>query len=195
MMYAIVNGFLSEPFKSGKGTCPTCKTAVLAKCGNVNIHHWAHINIKDCDNWKENEGLWHRSWKLRFPPHFREITYKNHRADVKLNNLAIEFQHSPISVSEVEARENHWKDIFWVVDLRNKKGLVPQTNYLEWKNAYKWITASKGALLLDTDFGLFSVYKKIKPTKKPLRLYGKFLRDHDHFIWKLRNNHEFHTFE
>ena len=39
--FAIVNGEPQEPTKGLKGTCPGCNFPVTAKCGSVNIHHWA----------------------------------------------------------------------------------------------------------------------------------------------------------
>ena len=38
------------------GTCECCKSEVLAKCGTINIWHFAHRTLKDYDNWYESES-------------------------------------------------------------------------------------------------------------------------------------------
>jgi competence protein CoiA len=32
-----------------KAICSYCESPVIAKCGNINIWHWAHKSLKDCD--------------------------------------------------------------------------------------------------------------------------------------------------
>ena len=40
--YANVNGEKRLPFPKGRGTCPCCSALLIAKCGQLNAHHWAH---------------------------------------------------------------------------------------------------------------------------------------------------------
>ncbi len=123
MQYALVKGKRTEPFKGAKGVCYLCKSNVIAKCGNIKVHHWAHAKNKDCDSWWEPETPWHRDWKNLFQEEFREVhlfdsfTGEKHRADIHTDSgVTIEFQHSSLSIQEFEARCNFYKKLIWVVD-------------------------------------------------------------------------------
>jgi hypothetical protein len=59
---------------------------------------------------------WHLGWQERFPEHMREVTIGPHRADVKTSKCVIEFQHSPISVEDIQAREAFYGNMVWVFD-------------------------------------------------------------------------------
>ena len=67
MKYALFNGNKIEACKGDKGTCPSCGSELISKCGEIKINHWAHKRTKNCDLWWENETEWHRSWKDQFP--------------------------------------------------------------------------------------------------------------------------------
>ena len=128
MQYANLDNHKSMPSHTGqRASCPSCDGEVLSKCGNINIHHWAHMSGGDCDPWAEHETEWHREWKNLFPPECREVTIRStdsdefHRADVCLpNGKVIEFQHSTIPEHVVLAREDFYtkyaNGITWVVD-------------------------------------------------------------------------------
>jgi len=128
MQYAILDGNKSMTSHTGqRAECPSCGGEVLSKCGNINIHHWAHLSGKECDPWVEHETEWHREWKNQFPPECREVTIRStdsdefHRADVCLpNGKVIEFQHSTIPDHVVLAREDFYtkyaNGITWVVN-------------------------------------------------------------------------------
>jgi len=128
MQYATLENHKSMPSHTGqRASCPSCDGEVLSKCGNINIHHWAHISGGDCDSWSEHETEWHREWKNQFPPECREITIRStdsdefHRADVCLpNGKVIEFQHSSLPDDVILAREDFYSKyangIVWVVD-------------------------------------------------------------------------------
>ncbi|MBL4795978.1 MAG: hypothetical protein JKY50_01040 [Oleispira sp.] len=110
--------------------CPHCGNPVIAKCGPIKVNHWAHKSRRNCDSWWEPETQWHRSWKDEFPNDWQEVSRRDesgelHIADVLTpEGLALEFQHSPISREEVEARIGFHKNICWVVDgLRLKNSL------------------------------------------------------------------------
>lgn len=55
MKYALLDGKKIEPQKGLRAICPYCGDEVIAKCGSVKIHHWAHKTELKCDNWKEKE--------------------------------------------------------------------------------------------------------------------------------------------
>ena len=130
MKFALVNDDRTEPFPKLVGACPHCGGQVIAKCGQIKIHHWAHKGglKRDC-KW-EQETQWHRDWKNKFPDDWQEYSQRDennelHIADVFTpDGLALEFQHSPIDRREVEARTKFYKNICWIVDgLRLKTGL------------------------------------------------------------------------
>lgn len=49
MKYALVNNNKVEAAKGLKGICPICHESVIPKCGQMKIHHWAHIKQTHCD--------------------------------------------------------------------------------------------------------------------------------------------------
>ncbi|WP_366140616.1 competence protein CoiA family protein [uncultured Tateyamaria sp.] len=104
------------------GTCPGCKSPLVAKCGTRKVWHWAHHGKRHCDNWWEPETQWHRSWKDRFPKNWQEYPLRSnegdlHFADVRTpSGLIIEIQHSHISDQEIRVREKFYGDLVWVVD-------------------------------------------------------------------------------
>jgi hypothetical protein len=125
--YALVDGLKTKPSKGGVGLCPVCDGELIAKCGDKNVHHWAHKGYRSCDPWWENETDWHREWKSRFPEEWREVVHQDengerHIADVKTSeDWVLEFQHSYIENQERSSRTNFYPKIIWVVDgLRRK---------------------------------------------------------------------------
>ena len=123
MRFAVVNNIRTEAEIGLSGFCPLCSQPVIAKCGQSRIWHWAHRNIKKCDNWVESETEWHRSWKKNFPTEWQEYffsderTGEKHMADVRTkDNLVIEFQHSHLEPVERASRENFYQNMIWVVD-------------------------------------------------------------------------------
>jgi hypothetical protein len=95
---------------------------MIAKCGDVYAHHWAHKSRRGCDLWWENETEWHRAWKNQFPLDWQEVVRRagdgeKHIADVQTDDgWFIEFQHSRIKPEERDLREAFYKKLIWVVD-------------------------------------------------------------------------------
>ena len=123
MKYALINNIRTEAAKGAKGICPVCGSDVIAKCGDVKLHHWAHKGIRNCDPWWENETEWHRAWKDNFNPDWQEKILRDapsgekHIADLRTSHgLVIEFQHSHIDPQERAKREDFYKYMIWVVD-------------------------------------------------------------------------------
>ena len=128
MKYALVNNIKIEAQKGVLGICPQCGQPMIAKCGKLKIHHWAHKSKANCDSWWENETEWHREWKNCFPKEWQEIitineaTGEKHIADVRTNEgIVIEFQHSYITQEERILRESHYKKMVWVIDGERRK--------------------------------------------------------------------------
>jgi hypothetical protein len=89
---------------------------VIAKCGQIKVHHWAHT-VSECDPWWEPETEWHRSWKNAFAPDQVEVSLGEHRADVRnAKGMVLEFQNSVISPEEIEARELYYGKMLWIVN-------------------------------------------------------------------------------
>jgi hypothetical protein len=122
VQYALVHGTRSEAFQGGKGACPSCGSAMTAKCGPHVMHHWAHFGRRHCDPWWENETQWHRDWKALFPADCREVSHtapdgEVHRADIRTpSGIYIEVQHSAMADAERISREMFYKNLVWVLD-------------------------------------------------------------------------------
>ncbi len=129
MKYALVDGVKSEATRGihheKKCVCLECGVAVVAKCGEHREKHWAHVNGEDCWYSKKEMSEWHRHWQDQFDEEWREVPVvntelnKKHVADVKTEDgLVIEFQRSPISPVEQNAREDFYgyRNMIWIVN-------------------------------------------------------------------------------
>jgi hypothetical protein len=152
MKYAIVNGEKIEAFEGGRGVCPVCESNLIAKCGEVRIHHWAHSKKQECDHWWESETEWHRQWKGNFPVEWQEVIHfdgsgEKHIADVKTDSgLVIEFQHSHIKPEERRSREHFYGNMVWVVDCTRLKRDYPK--FLKGKSLFRQ-TQTQGLFQLE----------------------------------------------
>lgn len=116
MLIARRDDDLVEAEPGERAVCPICGEAVIARCGDINVWHWAHRSNTDCDPWSEGETEWHARWKQRFPVACREVAMGEHRADVVVNGVVIEFQRSHISPDEIARREQFYGErMIWVV--------------------------------------------------------------------------------
>jgi competence protein CoiA len=66
--YAILNNQRVLATKGGKGKCPHCDSDLIAKCGDVNRHHWSHKTRKCDDHLWENETDWQRHDSIQSYP-------------------------------------------------------------------------------------------------------------------------------
>ena len=130
--------------KHGRAFCPFCKTVTIAKCGEINPHHWAHESIKVCDEWFESESKWHLHWKSLFPKEFIEVTIqkneKRHRADIiGYNGTVVELQHSPISPTVINDRELFYENMIWLFDMASKRhSFTRKAQISETEFSFKW---------------------------------------------------------
>ncbi len=102
--------------------CPVCHSPVIAKCGAINMWHWAHKHKHQCDSWSTSETDWHLQWKSLFPKEYVEVPVikhgKKHIADVRFpNGVVIEFQHSSLSPDNIQEREQFYQRMYWVFDI------------------------------------------------------------------------------
>ena len=123
MRDALVNGKKQGAFKTGRGKCLCCGADVIARCGDLRCHHWAHKSRKCTYSLKELKTPWHIKWQECFQEDWQEVRCSDETnsqcriADIKTpHGLVVEFQHSPISSEERLARENFHKTMIWVVD-------------------------------------------------------------------------------
>lgn len=127
MKFADIENQRREAQPGLSGTCPSCGAAVVAKCGDHRVWHWAHRGVRLCDPWWEPETEWHRAWKNEFPAGWQEFVQfaqngEKHIADVKTESgMVIEFQHSFLKAEERLAREAFYRKMVWVVDGRRRK--------------------------------------------------------------------------
>jgi competence protein CoiA len=127
MKFADIAGERCEALPGLSARCPSCGSAVIARCGDHRVWHWAHRGALVCDPWWESETEWHRAWKNEFPAGWQEIIQtardgEKHVADVKTKTgMVIEFQHSFLKPEERMAREAFYMKMVWVVDGRRRK--------------------------------------------------------------------------
>jgi competence protein CoiA len=153
VLTADVNGSRSRPLPGAVGTCPFCQSEMIARCGEVRIHHWSHKSKSDCDPWWEPETDWHLRWKNEFPLRWQELilrdetTNERHIADVfTLAGLTVEVQHSHLEPVERRAREAFYKNILWIVDGSRLEG--NRRKILDWQAALVQIIHGKQATAL-----------------------------------------------
>jgi competence protein CoiA len=127
MKFAVVDGKRREAQPGLSAECADCGAAMIARCGDVRIWHWAHRGGRTCDPWWEPETEWHRAWKNNFPLDWQERSHvagngEKHRADVKTESgIVLEFQHSLLHPDERESREIFYPKLVWVVDAKRRK--------------------------------------------------------------------------
>ena len=127
MKFALIGSKKEEATKGAAGLCQFCNSELIAKCGEIKIHHWAHKSKHNCDPWWENEGEWHRAWKNKFPTKWQEIIHhdengEKHIADIKTDtDLVVEFQHSFLKPEERRSRNAFYTKLVWVVDGLKRK--------------------------------------------------------------------------
>ena len=143
MRFALSNNERIEPSKGAKGLCPCCGSELVAKCGEIKVHHWSHKKKCD-DHWWENETEWHRNWKNKFPKEWQEIIQRDesgekHIADVKTGSgWSIEFQHSPISKEERDSLQELPLELNFTPDSHNE-GLATYFRTYVKKQMQEWV--------------------------------------------------------
>jgi competence protein CoiA len=171
MKFAVVERERREAQPGLSGKCDFCGDAMIAKCGQYRIRHWAHRGTRTCDLWWEPETEWHRAWKNHFPEGWQEIDHRSedgekHIADVKTESgVVLEFQHSPLRREERESREMFYQKMVWVVNgLRRERDRVrffaslDATKIVKPKPLTVSFPSNEGALLRDWAASRVPVY-------------------------------------
>lgn len=123
---------ISDVLDNEKYYCPECGEELRVRQGDANAHHFAHKPNSNCvikDGWHYDMSDWHYDWQNQFPLENQERVFAKddeiHRADVFINNVVIEFQHSPIVESEFNDRNAFYKSfgfkVIWIFDVTDKE--------------------------------------------------------------------------
>lgn len=161
-------GIHVRPGYSGeRGTCELCNGEMVARCGEIMEHHWAHLNRPgDCDAWSEGATSWHLAHQSVVPHHRREVPRAGHRADmISFDKRVVEIQHSTLSVDQIRCREAvYGRGMVWIFDAREayardrlnlrqrpERGAGAVT--FRWKQPRKSISAAKSIVFLDLGEG------------------------------------------
>jgi hypothetical protein len=161
MIFAICNNEKIEAAPKLKAICQSCDKEVFAKCGEVNVWHWAHHKNESCDSWYEPETLWHKNWKLVFGKENSEVVIKKegtkHIADIfSKNEVVIELQNSKIPKQIIRRREVFYGDrMIWLINgirfeenFSTRKRIMPSN----WTRTFEgWVNVVTGEIrsLLD----------------------------------------------
>lgn len=111
-------------YKYGDGWCPVCGHKLIAKCGEIMIHHWAHKT--KCTILWNLETEWHLSWKDLAELNGCEIekSFYTRVADATKRHDIYEFQHSDIQVEELVERSEFYNQkryvVNWIFDVSSK---------------------------------------------------------------------------
>ena len=122
MLYGIIDNKKIKATPNQKAKCPCCGKNLIARCGEINMWHWAHIVEENCDNWYEPETKWHREWKETFGIDYSEVIFvrdgSKHIADIfTREKIVIELQNSPISTETIRARESFYGEkMMWIIN-------------------------------------------------------------------------------
>lgn len=183
------------------GFCPICNEVLVPKICRLKLSHWAHSkSSKHCEHEPETE--WHRKWKSIFNINNIEVVVNKHgiikRTDVMLGNeYCVEFQHSSISIDEINERENFYGKMIWVFDcidaynngriqLRIKDGCDrSDLRTFRWFHPKKSISYTTKPTYLD--LGNCVLRLKKMGTETPLGGYG-FLRHKSELVKYFKDN-------
>lgn len=156
MRLALFEGKRTLAEKGRSGICPLCGVPVVARCGEININHWAHESLNDCEGGEESE--WHLGWKELFPIDCTEIIEENHRADVIYEGTVYEFQTKPMDPREMNARGQFWKErgykFVWVLNTIGSREnfnfkIHPTFVTFRWKMAKRRLELVTDKVILD----------------------------------------------
>ena len=194
MKFAVVEGERREAQPGLSGKCDVCGDAMIAKCGQHRVRHWAHRGTRICDPWWEPETEWHRTWKNQFPEDWQEIVRRSevgekHIADVETERgVVLEFQHSFLRQEERESREMFYQKMVWVVDgLRRARdracffASLGAATVVSLKPLTVSLPSNKGALLRDWAASRVPVFFDFGDISEP----GDTLRFHKPVLWRL----------
>lgn len=157
--------------------CPGCESPVILKKGTRMIAHFAHVNKNSCSSFSEGETEEHLKGKTALYEAFKQENVKveieaqlpdiNQRPDVLVSyygeEYAIEFQCSPITVSEIVRRtrgyQNSGRKVIWLAG--NKLTITDR------------LTSLQRAMIFDIAPGVY-VLTHYDVWSQEIRCYKKF---------------------
>lgn len=185
-----------EPFPGARAHCPTCGSLVMAKCGAIVTHHWAHIAREDCDQWAEPDSAWHRGWQECVDPSRREVRIGWHRADIQTKSgYVVELQHSSISTEDIRSRETFYGPrMVWIFDAveayeEGRLSFYRREGYFSfrWRHPRKSIAFCTRRVYLDLGDGCLFAVKKMHP-EAPCRGWGQLGKADPLHAWMNRGD-------
>lgn len=196
MLYAEIGSTShAVPFPGALARCRLCGSDVIAKCGKINVWHWAHVAGSDCDSWSESLTGWHLAYQRLFPPDRCEVRIGDHRADImSASSCVVELQHSGISVDNISAWETHYGErMLWIFDareayrsdrirLRRGSGVSFQ---FRWEQPRRSIGRSRRPVMLDLGEGLLLGIQNHPRAGQPG--WGQLFATSDIWHWILTN--------
>lgn len=153
--------------------CQVCDQPVMQKRGEIRIHHFSHYSphgthadiVPCCDHWSYDMTEWHMEWQKRFSTDDIEkvltLGKEKHIADLLLNKIIVEFQHSPISLNDFNERNEFYTQlgykVIWVFDLIEEfdNGRIRDGDY---EGSYKWSFVKKVFREMDLDETKATIY-------------------------------------
>ena len=161
--------------------CPCCKEALVQKHGSMIIHHFAHKSLKNCVDYYDNKGEWHRKMQELFPDRNREVfndEFGKHFFDVLTDNeIIIEFQNSPIDYESFWDRTNAYCDYsitrkgykpIWVFNYVRRYFYVFQKGKYSYRNRkVKWYRPTKIFGEYRNNADPYELWFRISPMKYP----------------------------
>lgn len=168
---------IQATYSGQKGVCECCGNYVTAKCGDINIWHFAHDSSDECDSFYEPMSDWHIAWQNWFSSFGAEVEVSmsdgiaRHRADVvSADGIIWEIQHSALSTEDIQERERFYgvENMRWLFDmrkqfkakdfdLRQKDGF----HSFRWKHAKKSIAFARAKVFFDFGGGDVFELKKL----------------------------------
>lgn len=143
MLYGIKDsGARILPEKNLRAFCPYCKNNLVAKCGKIKVHHWAHKETKGCP-YSYGMTDWHYNWLIYFDSLKSqgweiEYFYDSIRFDAfnPIKRHAIEFQRI-IDLDYIERKiqicNNVGIKLFWLINPQLFASFVYTNQFNEYK--------------------------------------------------------------
>ncbi len=168
MKFGLFNGkrVVAKPHVKG-AVCPKCHTELIAKCGEIRVHHWAHKNKLQCDDWIEDDNEWRSQWLDSFLEDWQEpLIERNgecHFADIQTpRNTVILLHQSHLTVEMIQTREDFYQTPVWIVNTGRYKNEVSRFLHSFEKAWIKGLKGSSGKLEVKiiSEFNVDKVFRK-----------------------------------
>lgn len=169
--------------------CPTCGDPVRAKTGEINIWHWAHIYLGDCDPEAPKDSIWRTWWMSNFPESTREVPVtvlgKTRLAAVLSRGLAVEMYDDHVSTTRIREMEIFYDKMIWLFDAtaafigaRFEPRYKGDYYTFRWKHARRSLVEVTRPVYLDLGKYIFWV-KKIYLPSAPVGGWGQVITHAD----------------